>query len=105
VSEELNQVKAAFQEHMALVGVDISGESGITAKCVTGQISRKREQQVVAMLGEAATRVSMLNEDFHDLQLDPNKSLVTINDIQFRVLTVTSDPTDPITDFLVVAEH
>jgi hypothetical protein len=104
MSEELDLIKAAFVEHMALVGVDITGEAG-TRKCVIGQIEKKREQQVVAMLGKAATKVSLLNEDFDFLGLIPNESLVAIDGAQFRVLTVISDPVDPTTDLLVVGEH
>jgi hypothetical protein len=104
MSDEIKLVKRAFQEHLARVGVPIT-HGVLTRKCVTGAIERKRSQEVVAMLGEAATKVDMLVEDFDALGLVANQSAVTIDEIAFTVLTIERDPFDPCVHFLVVADH
>ena len=100
-----SDLQAACQEQVDLVGVPIIYR-GITKKCITGAIERKRKQEVVAMLGEAATKVDMMAADFDAfIGIKANSSNVTIDSIVFTVMTIERDPADPMVHFLVVADH
>ncbi len=100
----LADAKRAFEELLESAGVDITNRN-VTKKCVTGAIERKRAQQVVAMLGEAGTRVDMLVEDFDSLGLVANQSTVVVDSISFTVMAIERDPMDPCVHFLLVADH
>jgi hypothetical protein len=102
VSDYYDHVKRAFIETLAVVGVPIKF-NGVTKLCVTGPISRRRAADVSGYLPQAATVTDLLDDDFKAFTGIGNRSVVTIDGTDLRILDIDNEPSDPIVHLILIS--
>ena len=96
--EIYDDAKVAFTELRDLIGVEIIFASRLQL-CVAGEIYRKSTWQQSGFIEEASTHVDMLDDDYADFVasgINDEDSIVLLNEIEFKVIEIDTNPATPV---------
>lgn len=105
MSDYYDNVKRAFKETLEALGdkCPTITFNGITKKCITGPIERKRDAEVSGYLPKVMTQADILDDDFKALRGIGDRSTVTIDKTAMRIMAIDSEPSDPIVHLVVIS--